>query len=103
MLHGFRLLARMKGLRGTKLDIFGYSEERRLERGLIDEYEARIRGMLGRLDAANYDAAVAIAELPDHIRGYGYIKRRHLAEVRAREGELLAAFDAPRAEIVAAE
>ena len=103
MIPVFRLLARMKGLRGTAFDIFGYSEERKLERGLIVEYEARIRGMLGRLSSANYDAAVAIAELPEGIRGYGYVKRRHLAEVRAGEAALLAAFDEARAEVVAAE
>jgi indolepyruvate ferredoxin oxidoreductase len=101
MIPVFRLLARMKGLRGTPFDIFGYSEERKLERGLIAEYEARIRGMLGRLGAANYDAAVAIASLPEGIRGYGYVKRRHLADVRAREADLLAAFDDPRAEVAA--
>ena len=103
MIPVFRLLARMKGLRGTAFDIFGYSEERKLERGLIVEYEARIRGMLGRLSSANYDAAVAIAELPEGICGYGYVKRRHLAEVRAGEAALLAAFDEARAEVVAAE
>jgi indolepyruvate ferredoxin oxidoreductase len=96
MMPAFKILARMKGLRGTAFDPFGHSPERRLERSLIAEYEARIRGLLTRLDAANYDAAVAIASLPEGIRGYGHIKRRHLAAVRTREAQLLAAFDEPR-------
>ncbi len=61
-----------------------------------------IWGLIPRLNAGNYDAAVALAELPERIRGYGYVKRRHLAELRPREAELLAAFKgAP--EVVAAE
>ena len=99
----FRILARMRRLRGTKFDIFGYSEERKLERGLIAEYEARMRDLAGRLTRANYDTAVEIAKLPERIRGYGYIKRRHLAEVKPREAELLAAFAQARPEVVAAE
>jgi indolepyruvate ferredoxin oxidoreductase len=103
MLPVFRLLARMKGLRGTKFDIFGYSEERKLERALIVEYEARVRDLCARLSPANYDVAVEIASLPERIRGYGYIKRRHLNELRPREAELFTAFETARPEVVAAE
>jgi indolepyruvate ferredoxin oxidoreductase len=99
----FKLLRAMKGLRGTPLDVFGYSEERRLERRLIAEYEARMRDLFARLTPDNYDIAVEIASVPERIRGYGYIKRRHLAEVKPREAELLAAFDTARPEVAAAE
>ncbi len=103
MLPVLRLLARMKGLRGTAFDIFGYSEERKLERGLIAEYETRIRDLSARLSPDNYDAACAIAALPEGIRGFGHIKRRHLAEVRRREAELLAAVANAKPEFAAAE
>jgi indolepyruvate ferredoxin oxidoreductase len=99
----FRVLRAMKGLRGTAFDIFGYSEERRLERRLIVEYAARMRDLIGRLTPINYDVAVEIASVPERIRGYGYIKRRHLAEVEPKQAELLAAFDVARPEVVAAE
>ena len=103
MMKMFRVLAWAKRLRGTRLDIFGYSEERKLERALIAEYADRMRGLIGRLTPANYDIAVEIASVPERIRGYGYIKRRHLAEVKPKEAELLAAFDVARPEVVAAE
>ncbi len=106
VIHLFRVLAAMKRLRGTPFDIFGYSEERKLERSLIVEYEARLRGLRGlldRLDHANYDIAVEIASVPERIRGYGYVKRRHLAEVKPKQAEMLAAFDVARPEVVAAE
>jgi len=99
----FKVLRALKGLRGTPFDIFGYSEERRLERRLIVEYADRMRGLLARLTPVNYDVAVEIASIPERIRGYGHIKRRHLAEVKPKEAELLAAFEHARPEVVAAE
>ncbi len=99
----FKVLRALKGLRGTPFDIFGYSEERKLERRLIVEYADRMRGLLSRLSAVNYDVAVEIASIPERIRGYGHIKRRHLAEVKPKEAELLAAFEHARPEVVAAE
>jgi indolepyruvate ferredoxin oxidoreductase len=99
----FKLLRALKGLRGTPFDIFGYSEERVLERRLIVEYAARMRDLTPRLTPANYDIAVEIASVPERIRGYGHIKRRHLAEVAPKQAELLAAFEVARPEVVAAE
>jgi indolepyruvate ferredoxin oxidoreductase len=99
----FKVLRALKGLRGTPFDIFGYSEERKLERGLIVEYAARMRDLLSRLTPANYDIAVEIASVPERIRGYGHIKRQHLAEVMPKQAELLAAFEVARPEVVAAE
>jgi len=92
MLGVFRVLARLRVLRGTPLDVFGYTAERRLERQLIRDYEQRVEALLEQLDPDNHELAVAIAELPEGIRGYGPVKARHLAAVREREAELLAAF-----------
>ncbi|MFN4005716.1 MAG: indolepyruvate ferredoxin oxidoreductase family protein [Hylemonella sp.] len=75
----FALLARLKGLRGTPLDPFGYSAERRSERALIGRYRACIEELLATLAPANHAAAVEIARIPEQIRGFGHVKARHLA------------------------
>ena len=86
----FALLAKLRRLRGTRLDIFGYSAERRLERALIGEYEARMDGLLARLDARNHATLVEIAALPQTMRGFGHVKERNIATARSREKLLLA-------------
>jgi indolepyruvate ferredoxin oxidoreductase len=96
MMTAFRVLAKLKRLRGTPLDPFGMTEERRTERRLVAEYEATVTDLLERLDRDNHQLAVEIALIPDRIRGFGHIKRRHLNEARKREAELLAAFRASR-------
>ncbi|MDB5425253.1 MAG: indolepyruvate ferredoxin oxidoreductase family protein, partial [Phenylobacterium sp.] len=75
MMTGFRLLARLKGLRGSAFDIFGYQAERRIERGLVDGYERAIADVAACLSAQNRDAALEIARAPDAIRGYGHVKK----------------------------
>ena len=87
-----KVLARMRGLRGTALDVFGYSEERRSERALIEEYERTVEEVANCLDEANRDAALALLTLPEQIRGYGYVKERHLADVRERRAALIDDF-----------
>lgn len=94
MMYGFRLLAKLKGLRGTPFDIFGYTKDRKRERHLISAYETQLHYLLERLTSENYDFAVALAALPEHIRGYGHIKERHLQDVKANEQALLAQFNA---------
>jgi indolepyruvate ferredoxin oxidoreductase len=96
MMTAFRVLAKLKRLRGTPFDPFGMTEERRTERRLISEYEATVSELLERLDRDNHKFAVEIANIPDHIRGFGHVKRRHLNEAKKKEAELLAAFRAPR-------
>ncbi len=91
-----KLLARARALRGTPFDPFGRSEERRLERRLIAEYEARVAEMAQRLSADKLAVAVAIANVPAQIRGYGHVKLASLAIARARESELLNRFDPER-------
>lgn len=86
----FRLLARLKGLRGTALDVFGRTEERRTERALIGEYRASIDTVLEGLHAGNHALAVEIARIPEQIRGYGHVKARHLTAARAQWQGLMA-------------
>jgi indolepyruvate ferredoxin oxidoreductase len=92
----FRILATLKFLRGTALDVFGHTEERRTERRLIGEYEATVAELLGRLGRENHALAVEIASVPEQIRGYGHVKRRHLDSAKKTEAGLLAAFRAER-------
>ena len=94
----FRLLARMKGLRGGALDVFGRSEERRTERALIGEYEKTVEALLAGLSAQNHGLALQIASLPEEIRGYGHIKQKSIDAVRARTDQLLARYRAGGAE-----
>jgi len=96
MMPAFRILAKLKGLRGTALDIFGYTEERRTERGLIRDYEATVNELLECMDHDNHKLAVDIAGIPDRIRGFGHVKRRNLSDAKKKEAELLAAFRASR-------
>jgi len=92
------LLARMKGLRGTWLDPFGHSEERRLERALVADYERTLDELERTLAPGNLATAVEIAALPASIRGYGHVKRRNLDAAKLREAELLERFRAPAVE-----
>jgi indolepyruvate ferredoxin oxidoreductase len=103
MLRAMKHLARLRRLRGTPFDPFGYSAERRLERRLIAEYEGVIEEALAALGPENYDVAVELARLPEQIRGFGHVKERHLRVAKQREGELLAALRAPAARLSAAE
>ena len=94
MMTGFSLLAKLKGLRGTALDIFGRTEERRMERALIGEYEATVETLLQGLSRDNHALAVEIAALPETIRGYGHIKAKSVEGARKKREELLARYRA---------
>jgi len=91
----FRLLARLRRLRGTPLDIFGRTAERRTERALITEYRACVEELLAGLTAGNHARAVEIARIPEQIRGFGHVKARHLVAARQRWGELMAQWRSP--------
>lgn len=91
----FKWMAKLRKLRGGKFDIFGYTEERRMERQLIADYETTVAGLLPSLDGGNVDLAVEIASIPEHIRGYGHVKEAHLHQAKAREAELLKEFGNP--------
>jgi indolepyruvate ferredoxin oxidoreductase len=92
MMGAFRILAKLKGLRGTPFDIFGYTQERKVERALIADYEKTIDELLAGLTPELYPLAVEIASIPEHIRGYGHVKERHLETAKANEAALLAQF-----------
>ena len=89
MRSAFGLLAKMKGLRGTALDVFGKTEERRMERALIVEYRTCIDELLARLNTDNLALAVEIARIPEEIRGYGHVKERYLKTARPKWDSLM--------------
>ena len=91
-----RGLARLRRLRGTPLDIFGYSAERRAERALITEFEANVTGLLAGLDADKLPLAVEIAKLPQRIRGFGHVKERNALVAHEERARLMTAYrDSP--------
>jgi indolepyruvate ferredoxin oxidoreductase len=95
ILSAFRVLAKLKGLRGTALDPFGLSAHRRMERQLIHRYETWIDTCLQKLSAQNYSVAVDIASLPERIRGYDTVKEESIDQVMRDAGTLLAQLDVP--------
>ena len=88
-----RVLSHLKGLRGTVLDPFGYSQERQHEQKLIREYELNIGQLLATLDRDNLATAVAIAGLPMDIRGFGHVRQQSMAEAAPRLASLLQNYD----------
>ena len=88
--HVFKLLTWLRPVRGTALDVFGYTQERRMERRLIAEYEALIREVSASLNPGNHALAIEIASLPAKMRGFGHIKARNVESAKACEAELLA-------------
>ena len=86
----FRLLAKLRSLRGTPLDLFGYSTDRRLERRLISEYEADIQQLLPSLNSYSHQDACELARLPAAIRGYGPVKEAAYDKAQPKRQELLA-------------
>jgi indolepyruvate ferredoxin oxidoreductase len=93
----FRTLAKMRGLRGTVLDVFGYSADRRLERDLIAGYEKDVATVLGLLSPATHDTAVELLSLPDRIRGYGPVKEKAVKDAQLRYAQLAADLANPPA------
>jgi indolepyruvate ferredoxin oxidoreductase len=89
MWSAFKLLAKLKGLRGGAFDVFGYTAERKMERALIAEYRGMIDEVLRSLAVSTHATAVELAALPEQIRGFGHVKEKAVAEYRARKAELL--------------
>ena len=94
LLPAFRLLAKLKVLRGTAFDPFGRSLERRTERQLIEDYEAMLDEVLARLTPENHHLAIGLAVIPEKIRGFGHVKQQHLVAAKADEAALLEQFRA---------
>ncbi|MEG3126124.1 indolepyruvate ferredoxin oxidoreductase family protein [Sphingomonas sp. GB1N7] len=99
----FGVLSKLKGLRGTPFDPFGYTAERRRERALIDQYESDMLHTIQQLTIGNTSAALALAELPDGIRGFGHVKDRNMDAANSTRVALLATLDAPARQPTAAD
>jgi indolepyruvate ferredoxin oxidoreductase len=94
MMPAYKILARLKFLRGTAFDPFGRTVERRTERALVRDYEAMLEEILAKLTPDNHHLAVGLANIPEKIRGFGHVKARHLTAAKADEAALLEQFRA---------
>ncbi|MCH7711278.1 MAG: 2-oxoacid:acceptor oxidoreductase family protein, partial [Proteobacteria bacterium] len=103
MMRLYGPLAKLKFLRGTVFDPFGWSGERRMERRLIGEYRQTVRELLATLGPDNHLAAVEIAGLPEKIRGFGHVKRKNADLIEARQAAMMAAYRAGQPAAEAAE
>ena len=103
IMTAFRLLAGLKGLRGTAFDPFSYSDERKMERQLIADYESQLMEIADNLSADNHAAAVQLASLPMRMRGFGHVKEANVKAAKACETDLIATFRDPSRAPQAAE
>ena len=95
MFNVFRVLASLKGLRGTPFDLFGYQKDRRIERQLILDYEELIKLVAAKLSPTTHTTAVALAQLPQDVRGFGPVKHDSVEAFYRRRDELLAQLNSP--------
>ncbi len=95
MIKAFALLAKLRWLRGTAFDIFGYTDERRQERQLRDDYEQTMKALLPSLSPATLPTLLALANLPEQIRGFGHVKEANMQKAAAQKAQLLAQMQAP--------
>ncbi len=103
VLPAFKLLAKMKSLRGTAFDIFGYTKERKIERRLATDYREMIMGLLNNITADNYSVAIEIAKTPEKIRGFGHVKEASVEKVLLVQKELLEQFENPAIDLETTE
>ncbi|MYN18721.1 indolepyruvate ferredoxin oxidoreductase family protein [Rugamonas sp. FT107W] len=97
MWSAFKLLAKFKGLRGGAFDIFGYTEERKMERALIVEYRELVATLMDKLSPENHATAVELAGLPEKVRGFGHVKEKAVATFRTEKARLLNQLSQQRA------
>ncbi len=97
MMSVFRVLAKARRFRGGALDVFGRTAERKMERALIGQYETVMAEILEKLTPQNYEVGVDLASVPEHIRGYGHVKEKHVKDAKVREAALLEQFRSARA------
>ncbi|MFK7885246.1 MAG: indolepyruvate ferredoxin oxidoreductase family protein [Gammaproteobacteria bacterium] len=102
IMPAFGLLAKMRFLRGTALDFFGRTDERKMERQLIVNYEKTIGMLLETLSNDNHALAIQIASIPEHIRGYGHVKEQHVEQAKRTEAQLLTTWDQGESTVAAA-
>jgi len=96
MRWGFALLARLKALRGSAFDAFGYTDERRTERALIGQYRDSIEQVLAQFSPERQALALEIARIPEQIKGFGHVKERHLQAAQAQWSSLMARWNDQR-------
>jgi len=94
VLWGFKLLSRMRFLRGSVFDVFGYTEERRIERALVKQYQDSISEVMATFAPGTHSLALEIARIPEKIKGYGHVKERHLKAAREQWDGLMQAWRA---------
>jgi indolepyruvate ferredoxin oxidoreductase len=82
MMRAFGILAKFKNLRGGTFDMFGYTEERKMERQLISDYETMVEGLLSNLNDKNYETAVELAQTAQKMRGYGHVKENNVEQTK---------------------
>jgi indolepyruvate ferredoxin oxidoreductase len=99
MFKAFGLLARFKGLRGTRLDPFGQTAERKMERQLIVEYRALVQSLLQGLTADTLPQAIALASLAEKVRGFGHVKEAAVENYRREVAAGLQAYAAGKADL----
>ena len=89
VLGAFKILSRMRFLRGTAFDIFGWTDERKMERQLIEDYRLLVEEILDSVNESNFDIAKRLLSLPEEIKGFGHVKEANVIQVRASWQELL--------------
>lgn len=99
----FKTLAKFKGLRGTAFDVFGYAQERKLERILIDKYQEDISVISSKNDQLNENAALELLQLPEHIRGFGHVKQKTIDKAEQKRLELIADLEQKTSSNLSAE
>ena len=102
MMGALNTIAKFKVLRGTPLDIFGYTEERKMERQMIADFEELLGRVSGKLNAANTQAVAELLAVAEKIRGFGHVKEKAAKEVLARMAEMERELDSPKPEVRAA-
>ena len=94
--QAFKVLAKFKSIRGTALDLFGYTDERKAERKLAADYQQMIAQLVANLDAQNYDVALKLANLPEQVRGFGHVKEKAMRQYYAQVDQLSLVEDAAK-------
>jgi indolepyruvate ferredoxin oxidoreductase len=99
MLRIFGVLSRLKAVRGTPFDPFGYTAERRMERGLIKQFESDFKTLPSAVDEKNVDLLVELALLPLSIRGFGPVKEANKEKAQKRRAQILDALKHSKSEL----
>jgi len=100
MFRAFRLLAKFRGLRGTAVDPFSYSADRKLDRAMLKDYQRLITRIGQELDASNYETFLQLAELPADVRGYGPVREQAADAIREKQTQLVKALDTGRPTLI---